>query len=234
MRRIFSQAVPEQALDAGARAQVDEAQREERRGLLLELEGVVIGLLHVLARHRAPHLGEVLQDLGVLLRDRIGLLAREHLVDAEHVEDQHRVVRHHRAPGLGHDVGVRHAGLVAGLLDVRHHVVRVLLGRVVLRAVEVRLGAVVVDAEPAADVEQCRPGAHLVQAHEDPAGLLDGVLERADRGDLRADVEVQQLEAVEHVLGAQALHGVHDLERREPELRAIARSIPPTCRRPWW
>ena len=116
---------------------------------------------------------------------------------------------------------------VAGLLDRGDDVVGVLLHRVVHRRVEVGLRAVVVDAETAADVDEARLRAHLVQADEDAAGLAQRVLVGADRGDLRADVEVQQLEAVEHVLGAQAVDGLDDLDRGEAELGAVAGRLDP-------
>jgi hypothetical protein len=49
----------------------------------------------------------------------------------------------------------------------------------------------------------------------------------ADRGDLRADVEVHELEAVEHVLGAQAVDRLDDLRRRQAELAALAARVGP-------
>ena len=140
------------------------------------------------------------------------------------------MVRDHPAPGFGDDVGVRDARAVAGFLNRRDDVVRVFLHGVVLRAVEVGLRAVVVDAEAAADVEQARPRAQLVQAHEDARGLAQRVLVRADRGDLRADVEVQQLEAVEHVAGAQLIDRIDDLAGRQAELRFVAGRIDPLAR----
>jgi hypothetical protein len=118
-------------------------------------------------------------------------------------------------------------GVVAGLLDRRDDVVRVFLHGVVHRRVEIGLRAVVVDAETPADVDQRRAGAHLVQPHEDAAGLPERVLVGPDRRDLRADVEVQQLETAQHVLGAQALDRLHDLERGEPELGAVSRRLDP-------
>ena len=125
---------------------------------------------------------------------------------------------------------MRNARLVAGLLDEGHHVVRVLLRRVVLRRVEVGARPVVVHAQAAAHVDDARRRSHLVQPHEHPARLGQRVLVGADGRDLGADVEVQELEAVEHVLGTQALHGGHDLGRREPELRARARRLDPLAR----
>ena len=72
---------------------------------------------------------------------------------AEHVEDEHAVVRDDRAAALGDDRRVRHARVVAHRLDVVDDVVGVFLERVVDARLEVGLRAVVVDAEAAADVE---------------------------------------------------------------------------------
>jgi hypothetical protein len=137
---------------------------------------------------------------------------------------------HHRAPSLGHDVGMGDARLVAGLLDEGDDVVGVLLLGVVHRRVEVRLRAVVVDAEPTAHVDQRGGRSHLVEAHEDPARLAQRVLVGADRRDLRADVEVEHLEAVEHVLGAQSLDRIDDLDSGQAELRAVAGGFDPLAR----
>ncbi len=77
---------------------------------------------------------------------------------------------------------------------------RVLLERVVHRGVEVGLAAVVVDAEAAAAIEEAHVGAERVQLDEDAARLAQRVLDRADVRDLRPDVEVEELQAVEHPL----------------------------------
>ena len=66
-----------------------------------------------------------------------------------------------------------------------------------------------------------------VQLDEDAARLAQRVLDRADVRDLRADVEVQQLQAVEHAHRAQPLDGGHDLGGGEAELRAVAGRLHP-------
>ena len=156
-----------------------------------------------------------------------GLWPAQDLVGAEHVEDQHRVVGHEGAARLGDDVGVGHAPGVAGLGHLADDVGGVLLQGVVDRGVEVGLAAVVVDAEAAPAVEIAHVGAQAVQLHEDAAGLAQRVLDRADVRDLRADVEVEELQAVEHALGLQALHRGHHLRRGEAELRPVAGGLHP-------
>src|SRR5690606_40763678 len=81
--------------------------------------------------------------------------------------------------------------------------------------------------EAAADVQVPHGAAHLGELHVDVGGLLQGVLDGDDARDLAADVEVQQLQGVEHVRGGQAIDEVDDLRGREPELGAIARGLRP-------
>jgi hypothetical protein len=88
---------PEQALGAGARVEVEEAQVEQRRRLLLELQRVVVGLEEVLAATVAPRSYRLRIDLGLVSLAAGGGLVLE-LVDAQHVEHQHRVVGDQRAP----------------------------------------------------------------------------------------------------------------------------------------
>ena len=65
--------------------------------------------------------------------------------------------------------------------------------------------------EAAADIDHFEPGAQALEFDVDPRQLDHGVLHVADVADLAADVEVQQLEAVEHVVLAQERDGLEDL-----------------------
>ena len=117
---------------------------------------------------------------------------------------------------------MRHAGLVADALDAEDHVVGVFLQRVVDRRLEVGLRAVVVDAEAAADVEVLDAGADAVQLDVDAGRLGQGVLDVADVGDLAAQVEVDQLQAVGHAALLEVLEGLQHLGERQAELGAVA------------
>ena len=203
-------------------AEVEQVQR-----LVHRLHGVVVALQQVL-------LGQVAVDaeqVGDLLR-RVGGHLRRHLVavevgHAQHVEDQHAVIGDHRPARLGDDRRVRHAGLVADALDAEDDVVGVFLQRVIDRRFEVGLRAVVVDAQAAADVEVLDAGADAVQLDVDAGRLGQGVLDVADVGDLAAEVEVDQLQAVGHVALLEVLERLQHLGQRQAELGAEAGAGPP-------
>jgi hypothetical protein len=117
---------------------------------------------------------------------------------------------------------VRHPLRVADLHHPEDDVVGVLLEGVVERGGEVGLRAVVIDAQAAADVEVAQRRPHAVEVDVDPARLAQRLLDGADRGDLAAEMEVQELEARQHVLLAQVGDGVEEVLAGEAELRAVA------------
>ena len=112
------------------------------------------------------------------------------------------MVRDHRATRLRDDVGRGHVGVVAGLLDGRHDIVRVLLERVIHGRVELGPGSVVIHRKAAPDVQQAQLGTHLLQADVDAAHLPQRLLVGPDGRDLGADVRMDEFEAVEHILGS--------------------------------
>ena len=212
-------------------AEVQQAQVEHVEGLLATAEGVVprglVGLLgdaiveDVLELQQ--HVGRVGGELQRGLDGRVG-------AHAEDVEQQHRVVGHHGAARLGHDVGVGLAGLVAGAMNGRDDVVCVLLHAVVHRAGEVGGRAVVVHAQATADVQVLQVRTELAQLHKHPAGFLERRLEGADGADLGADVEVQQLEGVEQVVLREKVNQVDNLKDGQAELGLVAGAgFPPAC-----
>ena len=183
-------------------------ERVARVDVVVGLDQVDQRLLEVVARRRRHR----------LLAEAAG---------AEHVEDEQRVVGGDRPAALRDDGRMGDLLFVAHLLDVVHDVVRVLLQGVVHARLEVGLRAVVVDAQPAADVEVLDAGAGLGQVAVDPRRFVQGVLDDADVGDLAAEVEVEELEAVLHAARAQQLEPAQDLGDGQPELRAVAaRGLP--------
>ena len=122
---------------------------------------------------------------------------------AEHLDDQHAVVGDDGPAALADDVRVRHLLRVADVGDVINDVVGVFLQRVVGRTVEGRPAAVVIHAQPAAHVEVFDGEAHLVELGVKARRLLHRLLHRENVRHLRADVEMEQLEAMPQVLRLQ-------------------------------
>jgi len=93
---------------------------------------------------------------------------------------------------------------------------------VIHRRFEIRARAIVIDAEAAAAVEVAHREAHLGQLAVEARGLRDGSLDRDDVGHLRADVEVDELEARLHLGLPELLDGKEDLGGVEAELGVVA------------
>ena len=109
-------------------------------------------------------------------------------------------------------VGMRHLGLVAHALDVIDDVVGVLLQRVIDARFEIGLRAVVVDAQAAADVHDRSSPAPARRSSTIHARRLDHrALDLADVGDLAAQMEMQQLEAILHAAALSAVPAPADL-----------------------
>ena len=98
---------------------------------------------------------------------------------------------------------------------------------VVAAVLVVRVGAVVVDGQAAAEVEVAHRGAFLHEADVDAAGLLHAGTDVADVRDLGADVVMEQAEAVEHVLVLQVVDELHELGGVQAEDAAVAAGFGP-------
>ncbi len=105
-------------------------------------------------------------------------------------------MRHDRAAAFADDRGMRDALGVADVHDVIDDVVAVLLERVVRRAVETGARAVVVDAEAAADIEVTKRVPHLRELGVIARRFAHRAFDRRDVRHLRADVEMDELEAM--------------------------------------
>src|SRR5215204_2681473 len=221
--------VPEQDFALGAVFQRDKPEVEEREQLVPVFERVVVVLAVVLDRDRLAQVGQLDDDLRVVV---VHLDGRDVLDDRlylrEDVGDEDGVVGRKIPARLLDDGRVRDVLVVADLHDGVDDVVGELLRRVVGRRVEGRLRAVVVNGHPAADVEEVNGHLHLDDLGVDARGLLHRVLDALDVCELRADVEVQELEHVDAPRLLHAADGLQNLGRREPELRRLAaRLLPP-------
>ena len=145
-----------------------------------------------------------------------------HARHAQHVEHQHAVIGGDGAPALGDDGGVRHVDFVAHALHVIDDVVGVFLQGVVHARFEIRLRAVVIDAQAAAHIQIVQAGAGARQVHVHAHGFVHRALDLADVGDLAAQMEVEQVQAIGHACVLQLLQRAHGFGGREAELGAVA------------
>ena len=131
------------------------------------------------------------------------------------------------ASAFADDIRVRDFFRVAHVGDVKNHVVGVFLQRIIRRAVERRTAAVVIHAQSAADVEIRNRKTHLVQLGIEPGRFLHGLFYREDVRHLRADVEMQQLEAVAEVFGLQHFRCLQNFRRAQAELCVFTATFRP-------
>ena len=149
---------------------------------------------------------------------------------AEHFHNQHAVVRDDGAAAFADDVRVRHLLRAANVADIIDDVVGVFLQRVVGGAVERRPAAVVIHPQPAADIEVFDLETHLVQLRVKPRGFLHRLLDRENVRHLRADVEMQQLQAMAEVLRLEHFGGGQNLRRAQAELGVFPAALGPAPR----
>ena len=123
---------PEEFLDHGAGAQVDQAKREAVQRLVTDLQGIVPVLKQTSLVDFIPDFVDVTYQLIIALADGI------HLViplgqgsGLEHVHDEHRVMGRERASALVDDIGMLKPVLVAGIDKRINCVVDILLDAVV-------------------------------------------------------------------------------------------------------
>jgi len=96
------------------------------------------------------------------------------------------------------------------------------------------LRAVVVHPEAAAEVEVAHRRPLLLERHVVAAGLEHPVANVADVRDLRAEVVMQQMQAVEQLVLAQRVDQLDDLRRRKTKDAAGPRSTRSSAPRPCW
>src|SRR5688572_9957630 len=221
---------PVEPLGEAAHLDRQVADAEHLLGLLAGLLGVVPALHQAALADGRVRVVEVLDRLRQAAPARpLGHAEQVEARGAEHIEQEHAVVRRDRAPGLAQDHRVGQAARVADAGDPVDHVVRILAQRVVRGRLEVRARAVVVDAEAAADVDVLEPGAEARELRVHHRELVDRVLDAADVVKLGARVAMHELQAVEHAVRAEYLDDLEHLGREQAELGAVARRLAPAA-----
>ncbi|CCJ89762.1 hypothetical protein BN132_1690 [Cronobacter turicensis 564] len=117
---------------------------------------------------------------------------------------------------------MRQTVLFARVADSPDNVVRVFIQAIVDRAVRLRTRPFIIHAEAAAHVEALDIHAKLVQLHIEAGGFAHAGGDIADVRHLGAQVEVQQLQAIQTIGFAQHLNQLQHLRRRQAEFRFFA------------
>ncbi|MNT07085.1 hypothetical protein D3C72_1417750 [compost metagenome] len=107
-------------------------------------------------------------------------------------------------------------------LQHRHDVVRVLLLRVVHRAIRVT-SAIVIDTKTATDVDVFQSCAHFHKLSIEARAFFQRRLDRLNLRNLRADMVMHQLKAIQHAFFFQNFNAFNDFNRSQTELRARTR-----------
>ena len=150
----------------------------------------------VAALELALHLEDIAQRLRIVCR-RLDFRCLNILFDrAEGFDHENGMMSHDRAAAFADDRGMRDALGVANLHDVVNDVVAILLERIVRRAVETGARTIIIDAEPAADIEITKLVAQLRELRIITGRFAHRAFDRRDVGHLRADMEMDELEAM--------------------------------------
>ena len=118
---------------------------------------------------------------------------------------------------------------IADAADAIDHVARVLRQRVVHRRFVIGAAAVVIDTEPAADVDVLQSGTHLLELGVDVRELGDRILDAPDVLQLAARMAVHELQAVFHALFLERAEQLEDLGDEQAELAFLARGFAPAA-----
>ena len=111
-------------------------------------------------------------------------------------DDQHGMMRDSCPPAFTYNCRMRHPFRIAHVHDVPDHIIGVFLERIVGGAVEIAARPIVINAEPAADVEITKFMPKLRQFCVIARPFAHGALDRRDIGHLRADVEMNKFKAM--------------------------------------
>ena len=202
------------------------AEKVER--LLAYLLGIVPRLEHAALAQVVPNVVEFLhQFVGILTRLPVVVHLRQGS-RLQHLEDEDGVMGGQTATCLGDDVRMLETVLVGRIDKGRYNVIHIFLYRVVHRAFAVAgAGTVVVHPHAAASIDELDVEAHLMELLIELRRLAQGVLDAAYLGNLAADVEMNQFQAVHHILLLEEVKGFEQFARCQAELAGVTTTLFP-------
>ena len=106
------------------------------------------------------------------------------------------MVRDDRATAFTHDRGMGHTFRIADVGDVPDDIVGVFLERIIRRAIEVAARAIIIDAQTATNIEIAELVTKFCELRVIAGGFAYGALDRRNVRNLRADVEMNEFEAM--------------------------------------
>ena len=201
---------------------------EEVEHLLANLLSIMPVLQHITRRQVIPYLIQILDQL---VRILVGLKLLRHLRQRgcfQHIDDQDTMMRSQRTATLGNQVGMGNAIAVSGIDEGVDTVVDILLyGVVDTTLAGGRARAVIVNAQTTATVHKVYIIAHLVQLNIELRSLAQGCLNTTNLRNLASDMEMNQAQAVAHILLIQQFQSFQQLSTGQAELRGIAPTLFP-------
>src|SRR5256714_3378262 len=188
--------LPVNAIDLRLRFEVEMAQGESLLRFLLDLLDVVQTFQPVPALEPLLHVKNIPDELVVRLANVDLQLRRGFFDGTEGLDNQDRMMGDNRAAAFIHDRRMGYALGVANIHDVPNDVIGVFLERIIGRAIEVTPRTVVVDPKSSTDVEITQLVAKLAKLGVIARRLPDRAFYRRDIRHLRADMKMNELEAM--------------------------------------
>ena len=223
----LDQDMAHQVLSQRPLADVDLPMLEELAGLIAVVQGIVAALLDILGRHHLVGAEQVLHQAVWRRQDILGDRRRHMGRHVQDIEEQHRIIGDDGPAGFCDDSRMRDLIFPEYRDNGLDDIVAVFFDAVVTAGGEIGLRAVVVDGKTAAEVDEGHVRPFIDQLFIDPAGLHCAGADVADIGDLRADVVMEKLQAIEHFLLLQAIQDIHHMAHVQTENAGVAAGFRP-------
>src|SRR5207302_5006470 len=114
----------------------------------------------------------------------------------ERFHHEHGMMRDNRATAFTHDRGMRNTFGIAHIGDVPDYIVSIFLKGIIRRAIEIAARAVIIDAKTAANIEITEFVTEFCELRVVACRFAHGALDRRNVRNLRADVEMNEFEAM--------------------------------------
>src|SRR6266404_1095634 len=188
--------LPVNGLDFCFRFEIEQAEVEHLLRFFLDLLDVVQALDAIAAFEPLLHIKNLGHEFMILFGGLDLQFRRGPFDRTERFHDEHGMVRDDGATALTHDRGMRDTFRIAHIGDVPDDIVGVFLERIIRRTIEVAARAVVIHAKTAANIEITEFVSKFCEFRVVAGGFAHGALNRRDVWNLRADVEMNEFEAM--------------------------------------